>query len=170
MGKFKEAMFAGGCFWCVSKPYYEYDGVIKVYSGYAGGTEVNPTYEEVKSGKTSHRETILIIYDPNIISYDELLDIYLDTIDPFDSEGQFIDRGFNYTCAIFTDDEEEIKLSTMKIKNIEKLNNTITYIPILPKPIFYMAEEYHQDYAIKNPEEMEEELIMSGRKKIQKLN
>ena len=119
MSDYKTAMFAGGCFWCVSKPYYEYDGVIRVYSGYAGGSEVNPTYEEVKSGKTSHRETVMIIYDPNIISYIKLLDIYLDTINPYDGDGQFIDRGFNYTCAIFTDDENEKTLAEFKIKKLE---------------------------------------------------
>ena len=165
MNNYKSIMFAGGCFWCMSKPYYEYNGIIKVYSGYAGGTEANPTYEEVKTLKTGHRETIKIIYDPNIITFEALLDIYLDTIDPYDGDGQFIDRGFNYTCAIFTDDEEEIELSLKKLKQLEKDNNLITYVPILPKPTFYMAEEYHQDYAIKNPKEMEIELITSGRKK-----
>ena len=112
----KVAMFAGGCFWCISKPYYECDGVISVYSGYAGGDEVNPTYSDVKSGKTSHRETIKIIYDSNVISYSELLDIYFESINPFDGEGQFIDRGFNYTCAIFTYDIEEINIIGQSFK------------------------------------------------------
>lgn len=167
MSDYKSAMFAGGCFWCVSKPYYEYDGVIRVYSGYAGGSEANPTYEEVKSGKTSHRETVMIIYDPNVISYIKLLDIYLDTINPYDGDGQFIDRGFNYTCAIFTDDENEKTLAEFRIKELEQISGLTTFVPVLPKPIFYMAEEYHQDYAIKNPEKMEIELITSGRKKAQ---
>ena len=163
----KYAMFAGGCFWCMAKPYYEYDGVIKVVSGYAGGEEINPTYEDVKSGKTGHRETILIEYNPSIITYEELLTIYLDTIDPYDADGQFIDRGFNYTCAIFTDDIDEITLAKSKITQLETESKCKTFIPILPTPVFYKAEEYHQDYAIKNPKKMDLELIKSGRKKNQ---
>jgi len=80
MNQYKSIMFAGGCFWCMAKPYYEYDGVISVFSGYAGGLEVNPTYEEVKAHKTTHRETIKIVYDPNVISYDELLFILIPLI------------------------------------------------------------------------------------------
>ena len=162
---FKVAMFAGGCFWCISKPYYEYEGVIHVYSGYAGGTEENPTYEDVKSGKTHHRETIKIIYNPNLITYNELLDIYFTSINPFAGDGQFIDRGFNYSCAVFTDDKEEQNLVLERLVKLEKEFNQKTFVPILPVPKFYMAEEYHQDYAIKNPSEMEKELIISGRKK-----
>lgn len=162
---YKVAMFAGGCFWCAAKPYYEYEGVLHVYSGYAGGDEVNPKYEDVKNHKTGHRETIKIIYDSNIISFEELLDVFLETIDPFDEYGQFIDRGFNYTCAIFTNDLEERKICQMKIMDIERQYNKKAFVPILDEPIFYMAEEYHQDYAIKNPEEMEKELLESGRKK-----
>lgn len=165
MNQYKSIMFADGCFWCMAKPYYEYDGVISVFSGYAGGLEVNPTYEEVKAHKTTHRETIKIVYDPNVISYDELLDIYFDTIDPFDGEGQFIDRGFNYTCAVFTSVEEEKNKVRKRLQKLEAEYKTPTYVQVLDEVTFYMAEEYHQDYAIKNPKEMEEELITSGRKK-----
>lgn len=159
----KTAIFAGGCFWCMSKPYYEYDGIYYVYSGYAGGSEVDPTYEEVKKGKTSHREAIMIVYNPKIISYDKLINIYFNTINPFDGGGQYIDRGFNYTCAIFTDNEDEIKVCKEKINKLEEEFNQKTFVPILEEPVFYMAEEYHQDYAIKNPKEMEIEWISSGR-------
>lgn len=165
VNNYKTVMFAGGCFWCMAKPYYEYAGVIQVFSGYAGGSEVNPTYEEVKSHKTTHRETIKIIYDPSVISYDELLDIYFETIDPFDGEGQFIDRGFNYTCAVFTSDEEEKSKVNKRLKMLEDEYKMPTYVQVLDEVTFYMAEEYHQDYAIKNPSKMEEELISSGRKK-----
>lgn len=157
-------ILAGGCFWCVSKPYYEYDGVNKVLSGYTGGVKKFPTYEEVKSGTTGHKEAILIEYDSSIISFDKLLDIFFETIDPFDDQGQFIDRGDNYTCAIYTLNEMVKKYSQEKLACLEKTFNKKTYVPILPPCDFYIAEEYHQDFAINHVEEMEAELINSGRK------
>lgn len=160
----KKIMLAGGCFWCLSKPYYEYSGIIHVYSGYAGGIVKNPTYEDVKYGQTFHRETILIEYDADIISFSEILDIYFETIDPFDGEGQFIDRGYNYTCAIFTSNEDEKRIIKEKLIKLEQEFNLKTYVPILDEVVFYMAEEYHQDFAIKNKELMEKEWKESGRK------
>ena len=102
----KHCVLAGGCFWCMAKPYYEYDGIINVYSGYSGGKEINPTYEEVKSQKTSHLECVKLVYDEKIINYIDILNIYFETIDPFDDGGQFIDRGNSYTTAIFYHDDE----------------------------------------------------------------
>ena len=162
-GTIKQALFAGGCFWCMAKPYYEYDGVISVVSGYAGGSVVNPTYEQVKSGATGHKEAVLLEYDSAVISYRQLLDIYFDTIDPFDEYGQFIDRGDNYTCAIFTDDVEERKIVADYISNIERQFNRKVAVRLLGSAVFYRAEEYHQDYALKNPDAMQEELKASGR-------
>lgn len=162
-GTIKQALFAGGCFWCMAKPYYEYDGIRKVISGYAGGDEVNPTYEEVKGGLTHHKETVLLEYDSNVISFKELLDIYFDTIDPFDEYGQFIDRGDNYTCAIFTDDAEERKIIAEYIDKIEREFKRKVQVKVLNRTVFYKAEEYHQDYALKNPEAMEKEEEISGR-------
>ena len=101
----KSCILAGGCFWCMAKPYYEYDGIINVYSGYSGGDEINPTYEEVKQQKTHHLECVKLVYDPNIINYIDILNIYFDTIDPFDDGGQFIDRGKSYQLAVFYQDE-----------------------------------------------------------------
>ena len=102
----KEAYFAGGCFWCVT-PIYKMYGVDAVICGYAGGDEVNPTYEQVKHQETGHRETIKLVYNPEKVSYERLLDIYFANVDPFDAEGQFIDKGFSYTLAIFYNTEEE---------------------------------------------------------------
>lgn len=162
-GSRRQALFAGGCFWCMAKPYYEYDGIDRVFSGYAGGDTVNPTYEQVKTGTTGHRETVMLEYDSAVISFAQLLDIYFDTIDPFDEGGQFIDRGDNYTCAIFTDDETELEITAEFIARIERECNRKVQVKILGDTVFYKAEEYHQDYALKNPEEMEEELKSSGR-------
>ena len=115
----KYCVLSGGCFWCMSKPYYEYEGIKKVYSGYCGGTEVNPTYEEVKQQKTSHMESIKLIYDDDIITYNEILEIYFDTIDPFDDGGQFIDRGYSYSLAIFYQDEFMYNLANEYIKKVK---------------------------------------------------
>ena len=97
----KTAYFAGGCFWCITPTFKELDGVFDVISGYCGGDEINPTYKEVKSQQTGHRETIKIDYDPEKVSFSELFEIFLGGVDPFDSEGQFIDKGFSYTLAIY---------------------------------------------------------------------
>jgi methionine-S-sulfoxide reductase len=102
----KTIYFAGGCFWCVT-PIYKMYGVDQVICGYAGGDVVNPTYEQVKTQTTGHRETIKLVYDPARVSYERLLDIYLANVDPYDSEGQFIDKGFPYTLAIFYKNEAE---------------------------------------------------------------
>lgn len=158
------AYFAGGCFWCVT-PIYKMYGVDKVICGYSGGDEVNPTYEDVKSQKTGHRETIKLEYDPQKVSYDKLLDIYFANVDPFDGEGQFIDKGFSYTLAIYYNSEEEMKLAQEKINQLEAKSQRQVHVELEPFKNFYEAEEYHQDYYLKNPEAFEKELMESGRKK-----
>lgn len=157
-------ILAGGCFWCIAMPYYECKGVSRVISGYCGGEEINPTYEDVKAQKTSHREVIKIIYDSSIISFKELIEIYFANIDPFDGEGQFIDRGLSYSPAIFYKDENELNIAKECIKKIEKDNNKKVEVLLIKEKQFYDAEEYHQDYGLKNPSEIEKELIESGRK------
>ena len=159
----KEAYFAGGCFWCVT-PIYKMYGVDKVICGYAGGDEVYPTYEQVKHQETGHRETIKLVYDPERVSYGELLDIYFANVDPFDAEGQFIDKGFSYTLAIFYMDETEREAALAKIRSVEEGSGKKAQVDVLPYKNFYEAEEYHQDYYLKNPEAFEKELIESGRK------
>ncbi len=159
----REAYFAGGCFWCVT-PIYKLYGVEKVICVYAGGDELNPTYEQVKHQETGHRETIKLVYDPGKVAYGKLLDIYLANVDPFDPEGQFIDKGFSYTLAIFYNTDEERNLAAAKIAAIEKETGRKAFIALLPYKNFYEAEEYHQDYYLKNPEAFEKELTESGRK------
>lgn len=160
----KEAYFAGGCFWCVT-PIYKMYGVDEVICGYAGGDEKNPTYEQVKHQETGHRETIKLVYDHEKVSYDKLLDIYFANVDPFDAEGQFIDKGFSYTLAIFYMSDDEKKTALEKIGKIEQESGKKVQVEVLPFKNFYEAEEYHQDYYLKNPEAFEKELIESGRKK-----
>ncbi len=161
--KIKNAVFAGGCFWCMSKPYYDFDGVIKVVSGYTGGDEISPTYDEVKHLNTHHTEAIKVTYDEGKITYDQLLEIYLDNIDPFDGEGQFIDRGHNYRPIIFyTNDEQLIKITTA-LKNLENKFNKEVMVKVEKINIFYEAEEYHQNFAVKYPEKIKKEFLDSKR-------
>lgn len=164
-GNVKRLLLAGGCFWCASIPYYSIDGVKKIISGYAGGKEVMPTYEEVKKQKTSHRETLLIIYDSAITDFKVLIDSFLSSIDPFDGDGQFIDRGNSYTTAVYTDNVEIIDYTKNKFKELERNFKKEIKVKILPNDILYKAEEFHQDFPILHKKELEEELIVSGRKK-----
>lgn len=161
-GNIVQSLFAGGCFWCMAMPFYELQGVKKVVSGYAGGELVDPTYEEVKKGDTGHRESVLIEYDKDSVPYEKLLEVYFENIDPFDGGGQFIDRGTNYTCAIFADGKER-ELAAKYIEKIERREKKRVCVTLLNDGIFYKAEEYHQNYAFKNPEKMQKELELSGR-------
>lgn len=160
----KIAYFAGGCFWCIT-PIFKMYGAEKIVCGYAGGDEINPTYEQVKKQQTGHRETIAVYYDDNKLDYKTLLEIYFKNIDPFDEGGQFIDRGFSYTLAIYTNNKKERDLALNYIDNLEKETNKKVYVSIEDYKNFYEAEEYHQDYYLKNPDAFEKELIESGRKK-----
>lgn len=160
----KKAYFAGGCFWCITPIFREMDGVLSVTSGYSGGDEVDPTYEQVKKQQTHHRETIEIVYDENKCSYKNLISTYLSEVDPFDEGGQFIDRGFSYTLAIFCTDDETMTITKAEIEKLEAESGKKAYILVERFKNFYQAEEYHQDYDLKNPEAFEQELIESGRK------
>mgnify|MGYP003295000401 CR=1 FL=1 len=153
-------ILAGGCFWCIAFPFYELKGVIKVISGYSGGFISNPTYNEVKSQTTGHYEVIKIEYDSSLITYEEILKVYLENIDPFDDKGQYIDRGSSYTLAVFYRNNKMKELAT---KVINETFNKATAIKLIPEKEFYIAEDYHQDYALKNPKEIEEEFKISGR-------
>ncbi len=159
-----KAYFAGGCFWCVT-PIYKIYGVDKVRCGYSGGDEADPKYEDVKAQKTGHRETLELTYEPEKVSYGKLLDIFLANVDPFDGEGQFIDKGFSYTLAVYYCTEDERKTAEEKIEELSKKFGKKAEIALEPFKSFYEAEEYHQDYYLKNPEAFEKELIESGRKK-----
>ena len=165
-GKIKRALFAGGCFWCISGPFYEQEGVMNVYSGYAGGDELNPTYKEVKSQNTHHKECILIEYDSTLVDYARLVDIYFENIDPFDDGGQFIDRGDSYAPAVFNSDSYERKAVIEYKYQISDEYGKECKVLLLDNVPFYLAEEEHQDFAIKHKDLLEKELIESGRKKL----
>ena len=157
--------FAGGCFWCITPTFREMEGVHDVVSGYSGGDEVNPTYEDVKYQKTSHRETIRVDYDPAKVTFEKLFDIFLASVNPFDPDGQFIDRGRSYTLAVYYLNEAQRQTAQMGILQLEAEEGMEVFIALEPFKSFYPAEEYHQDYYRKHPEEFRQELIDSGRLK-----
>ena len=159
-----KAYFAGGCFWCITPPFYEMNGVLSVASGFSGGDEKNPSYEEVKGQKTGHRETICISYDTERVSYNNLLQTFLTNVDPFDAGGQFIDRGRSYTLAIYYCTEEEHFKANKAIEELEKTSGRPVKISIEAFKSFYMAEEYHQDWYRKHPEAFACEMKASGRR------
>jgi methionine-S-sulfoxide reductase len=150
---FEKATFAGGCFWCMEPPFDKLDGVVSTTSGYTGGTEKNPTYEQVSSGKTGHLEAIEVTYDPSKVSYDQLLDVFWRNVDPTQENGQFVDIGPQYRTAIFYHNEEQRRLaleSRNRLQESRKFGKPIV-TEIRPATEFYSAEDYHQDYYIKNP-------------------
>lgn len=158
------AYFAGGCFWCITPAFKETAGVLDVISGYSGGDEENPVYADVKYQRTGHRETIRIDYNPEIVSFETLFDIFLAGVDPFDAGGQFIDRGHSYTLAVYHLNDTERQIAQAAIRRLEAESGQSVYISLEPFKHFYMAEEEHQDYYLKHPAEFEQELIDSGRK------
>jgi len=158
----KVAYFAGGCFWCIT-PIFKMAGAEEVTCGYCGGDEINPTYEQVKSQQTRHRESVAVYYDDTKLTYEKLLEIFLNNVDPFDEGGQYIDRGYSYTLAVYFCDEWQKKEAEKKILEIEKSTGKKSYIAIEPLKYFYKAEEYHQDYYLKNEEEFKKEIRMSHR-------
>ena len=146
----KKAYFAGGCFWCMEEAFEKIEGVIDVFSGYSGGITKNPTYKEVVYGNTGHFEAIEIKYDNNKIKYRELLDIFWKNIDPFDSRGQFCDKGYSYRSVVFYNKESEKLLINSSIKKLEKKFNEKIVTYIRKFDVFYYAESYHQDYYKEN--------------------
>ena len=157
------AYFAGGCFWCITPTFRQWPGVTDVTSGYSGGIEADPTYEDVKYQRTGHRETIRISYDPNLVSFETLFEIFLGGVDPFDGGGQFIDRGHSYTLAVYYQNPQEQATAEAGILALEKEAGKPVCIAVEPFQSFYTAEEYHQNYDLKNPEAFRQELIESGR-------
>ncbi|MGQ3685747.1 MAG: peptide-methionine (S)-S-oxide reductase MsrA [Candidatus Loosdrechtia sp.] len=146
------ATFAGGCFWCMEPPFDELNGVLSTTSGYTGGNKENPTYEEVSAGNTGHAEAVQVVYDPNKISYAELLDAFWHNIDPTVKDRQFCDKGNQYRTGIFYHNEEQKKLAERsKQALIDSGKFDTIYTEITPAATFYAAEEYHQDFYKKNP-------------------
>ncbi len=149
---FEKATFAGGCFWCMEPPFEKLKGVSEVISGYSGGKEKNPTYQEVSMGMTQHLESIQVIYDPKLISYEKLLEVFWQNVDPTDDDGQFVDRGYHYRTAIFYQNETEKQLAEESKKQLEgsKVFKKPIVTEIRPFESFYPAEDYHQNYYKKN--------------------
>lgn len=147
------ATFAGGCFWCVEEVFQEADGVISATSGYTGGKEANPTYEQVSDGGTGHAEAVEVIYDPSKVSYERLLQLFWHNVDPLTPDRQFCDGGHQYRSAIFYHDETQRQLAESSKRAIEasKRFDTPIVTEIVPAGPFYPAEEYHQDYYSENP-------------------
>lgn len=163
--EYELATFAGGCFWCMVKPFDEQPGIKSIISGYTGGHVENPTYEQVCSDTTGHYEAVQITYDPKVFPYEKLLEIFWQQIDPTDPTGQFHDRGHSYRTAIFYHNPTQKELAEESKKALEESGrfNKPIVTPILPAKPFYPAEEYHQYYYKKNPAHYERYHIGSGR-------
>ncbi len=161
----KVAVFGGGCFWCMEPPFEQLEGVIDVTAGYAGGESVDPTYEQVSSGRTSHIESVRVVYNPEKITYKELLDTFWRQIDPTDDGGQFADRGSHYRTAIFYADQREKEIAEESKKEIDTAGvfDSPVVTAIVSAKKFYQAEEYHQDYYLKNVVHYSAYKIGSGR-------
>ena len=147
------ATFAGGCFWCVEEAFDAVDGVESTTSGYTGGDAVDPTYEEVTAGNTGHAEAVRVVYDPEVVSYGRLLDVFWHNIDPTVENRQFCDVGSQYRSAIFFHDEEQRRLARETRDGIEEsgvLPGPVKTL-IVPADPFYVAEDYHQNYHQENP-------------------
>jgi len=164
--KLEKAVFAGGCFWCMQEPFEQVKGVVKVVAGYTGGKVKNPSYEEVSTGTTGHFESIEVTFDPEQVTYQQLLNVFWRQIDPTDTQGQFADKGSQYRSAIFYRDEQQKKFaesSKAVLSNLGKFKKPIVTL-ILPAQEFYPAEEYHQDYYKKSASRYRFYADNSGRK------
>ena len=159
------ATFAGGCFWCMIKPFDQWDGIKRVTSGYMGGHVEHPTYEDVKSGTSGHIEVVEIEYDEQAFSYERLLDIYWMQIDPTDAGGQFHDRGESYKTVIFTHSDEQQRLAESSKQALAASGRFKKPIvtEIREAHIFWPAEDYHQDYYKKESDHYKEDRAISGR-------
>jgi len=163
---YEKAYFAGGCFWCMEPPFEALEGVIEATSGYMGGTVENPTYEEVTTGETGHAEVVEILFDPEIVSYEELLEVFWRNIDPTALNYQFADVGSQYRTEIFTVGDEQSKLaeqSKVDLENSGKFDKPIV-TAISAAPEFYIAEDYHQDFYKKQSMRYQMYAKASGRK------
>jgi peptide-methionine (S)-S-oxide reductase len=147
------ATFAAGCFWCVEPPYDKTEGVVSTTSGYTGGKVAGATYRQVGMGGTGHAEAVRVVYDPAKVGYDKLLEIYWKNVDPLDAKGQFCDKGEPYRPAIFVHDEEQRRLAEASKASLAasgRFKQPIV-VAIEPASDFWIAEDYHQDYYLKNP-------------------
>lgn len=143
-----KATFAGGCFWCMEKPFDVIDGVVSTTSGYTGGNKLNPTYREVSSGRTGHAESVQVEYDPSKVSYETLLETFWTNVDPLDAGGQFCDRGDQYRTNVFYHSDEQKALAEKSKAELDSSGKFATPIvtEIVTAQTFYPAEDYHQNY------------------------
>ncbi len=146
----ESVVFAGGCFWCMEKPFEALDGVPSVTSGYAGGHVENPTYKQVSAGGTGHAEVVRVVYDPRKVSFEELLYVFWRNVDPLDGRGQFCDRGASYRPAIFYRTDEQRELAERSRTKVEEILGESVEVQIEPLAAFYPAEDYHQNYYKEN--------------------
>lgn len=146
-----KATFAGGCFWCMEKPFDELPGVVSTTSGYTGGQTVNPSYRQVSSGQTGHAESVQVVYDPAQVNYEKLLDVFWHNVDPLDAGGQFCDRGTQYRTNIFVHDEQQQTLAKQSKAALAKSGVQPIATEIVSAGEFYPAEDYHQNYYKTNP-------------------
>ena len=153
-GMLEHATFAGGCFWCMESPFESLPGVRSVTSGFSGGPEKNPTYSQVSSGRTGHAESVDIVFDPKMITYERLLEVYWRNIDPTQSGGQFCDKGKQYRSAVFYRNARQKSLAEASREALTRSKRLKAPIvtEVVPFQAFYPAEEYHQDYYKKNPD------------------
>lgn len=155
----EKAIFAGGCFWCMVEPFEDQDGILSVTSGYTGGHVEDPTYEQVKSQTTGHTEAVEIVFDPEKMSFEELVEIYWNQTDPTDAMGQFMDRGDSYRPVIFYLNEKQKQIaesSKLKLEQSGRYSESIV-TKIQKAEIFYRAEEEHQEFYKKNPRRYKQE-------------
>lgn len=165
MEQLEKATFAGGCFWCMVKPFDQYDGVVSVLSGYTGGELKNPTYQQVCQGQTGHTESVEITFNPTKISYDQLLDIFWQQIDPTDDNGQFADRGDSYRPVIFYHNQAQLHSALESKDRLEQSQRFAKPIKVAIEPAkpFYPAEHEHQNFYQKQPEHYKRYSRGSGR-------
>ncbi|RED12998.1 peptide-methionine (S)-S-oxide reductase MsrA [Pontivivens insulae] len=147
----QRAVFAGGCFWCVESDFDAVEGVVSTISGYAGGTVENPTYRQVVAGGTGHREVVEVTYDADIIGFTELVDKFYRSVDVTDPDGQFCDRGFSYSTAVYAQTSEQLEIAAEVRDRLEPTIDGDIVTELVDGGTFYPAEEYHQNYYQKNP-------------------
>ncbi|WP_373070837.1 peptide-methionine (S)-S-oxide reductase MsrA [Gemmatimonas sp.] len=145
------AIFAGGCFWCMEPPYDKLDGVLSTTSGYTSGSVVNPTYEQVSAGGTGHTEAMQVVFDPSRVTYDRLLHVFWRNIDPFARNQQFCDRGSQYRSGIYPRTALQTTAAETSLRALAARFSQPIATEIVAATRFYSAEEYHQDYYMKNP-------------------
>lgn len=160
-----EAYFAGGCFWCIEAKFEQIPGVLEAVSGYSGGDVDNPSYEQVCSGSTGHREAVKVIYDPDQVTYTQLVEAFWAMFDPTDAGGSFADRGHQYSSAILYQTDKERRIAEESRRNLDSSGRYDRPVATAIEPLtnFYAAEEWHQDYYRKNPQRYESYSALSGR-------